>query len=292
MTDTVDKAGLPVALVTGASSGLGKCIAQQLVRRGYRVLGTSRAKDFAPTPGVQPLTLDITSDESVRTAVETALSTYGRVDVLVNNAGHYMAGALEETSVQELNDQMEVFLVGPWRMIRAVLPSMRARGSGRIVNISSSAGSMPLPFHAAYTASKHALEGMTAALRTEARPFGVHVSYFQTTWVRTEAGHRMRRAASQEPAYALARERAIARFLGGLSRGHDPDRVGRFVADIIDTKNPQLRYRFGALARMTPLLLALLPGFLRDPMVRRFMGLSAKQVPPAFVVDDKEAIAP
>src|SRR5438477_10358555 len=147
----------PVALVTGASSGIGKAAALALVDAGYEVVGTSRnTSRVAPLEGVTFLDLDVTSDESVSAVVRRVIERFGRLDVLVNNAGTGAAGAAEESSVAQTQRVFDVNFFGLVRMTRAVLPHMRAQGRGRIVNISSVLGLIPAPYMAIYAATKHA----------------------------------------------------------------------------------------------------------------------------------------
>ena len=172
-----------VVLVTGASSGIGKACAELLFARGCRVYGTSRqapralvearTSDLAPLLRMIPL--DVTSDDSVDAAVGVVLACEGRLDAVVNNAGFGVAGAAELTTIEEAREQFETNFFGTVRVCRAVLPVMRQQGSGRILNISSIAGRIGIPFQAFYSASKFAIEGFSEALRMEVAPFGVKV---------------------------------------------------------------------------------------------------------------------
>ncbi len=174
-------------LVTGSSSGIGHALARRFGERGWRVFATmrqpdgqggQRLRDEAARSGWRLTTpaLDVTRDDSVQAAVDAALaSTGGRLDVLVNNAGYYTVGALEETTPDELRAQLETNVVGVQRVTRAVLPAMRARRDGTIVTLGSVSGLVAIPMVGAYHASKWALEGMIEALRLELLPFGVRV---------------------------------------------------------------------------------------------------------------------
>ncbi|MFQ5457938.1 MAG: SDR family NAD(P)-dependent oxidoreductase, partial [Myxococcota bacterium] len=166
-----------VVLVTGASSGFGAAISALLSSRGLRVFGTSRRAGAEGTGGaVTMLPLDVRSDASVTACVAGVLARAGRVDALVNNAGYTFASAAEEASLEEAKAQFETNFFGAARMMRAVLPIMRRQESGRIVNVTSLAGLLGVPFHAYYSASKFALEGFSEGLRQEVRSFGIHVS--------------------------------------------------------------------------------------------------------------------
>jgi short-subunit dehydrogenase len=166
----------PVALVTGASSGIGKAATLALAAAGFQVIGTSRdTSRVTPGGGVTLLDLDVTGDESVATAVKQVMERFGRIDVLVNNAGLGTNGAAEESSVGQAQGVFDVNVFGLMRMTKAVLPHMRAQGRGRVINISSVFGFVPSPFMAVYAASKHAVEGYSESVDHEVREHGVRV---------------------------------------------------------------------------------------------------------------------
>ncbi|MBE5817275.1 MAG: SDR family NAD(P)-dependent oxidoreductase, partial [Clostridiales bacterium] len=167
-----------VVLVTGASSGIGFACAEYFASKGLKVYGTTRrlSEGKAYPKGVTMLELDICIDESVERAVNAVMKAEGRIDILVNNAGCGIAGAIEDTSVSEAQGQMDTNFMGIHRMCKWVLPYMRSASMGSIVNISSVAGFVPIPFQAFYTASKYAVEAYTRALRLEVKPFGIRVS--------------------------------------------------------------------------------------------------------------------
>src|SRR4051794_2941819 len=176
----------PVALVTGASSGIGEAAARELVAAGFTVYGTSRkAVAGEQREGVTFLPLDVTDDASVAIAVGDVLARSGRIDVLVNNAGFGVAGAAEESSVDQARALFETNVFGLMRVTRAVLPVMRAQGSGRIINVSSIVGLIPVPFMALYASSKHALEGYSESLDHEVREHGVRVLLIEPGFTKT-----------------------------------------------------------------------------------------------------------
>src|SRR3954464_1473389 len=165
-----------VALVTGASAGIGQAAASALVGAGFTVYGTSRkAAPGEERGGVVFLPLDVTDDQSVAGAVAEVLHRSGRVDVLVNNAGLGVSGAAEESSIEQARALFETNVFGAMRMTRSVLPVMRQQGSGRIINVSSIVGLIPVPFMALYASSKHALEGYSQSVDHELREHGVRV---------------------------------------------------------------------------------------------------------------------
>jgi NAD(P)-dependent dehydrogenase (short-subunit alcohol dehydrogenase family) len=233
----------PVVLVTGASSGFGKAIATSLAAAGWQVYGTTRAATDGGSGALRMLTMDVTSDEAVARGVATVLGERGRIDALVNNAGMGYAGALEDTSLEEARAQFETNFFGMHRVCRAVLPVMRARRSGRIVNMSSLGGLVSVPFQGFYCASKFAVEAYTEALRMEVRPFGIHVSMIEPGDYATgfTAGRRMVAAANADSAYAERCRKAVAQMVRDESANADLGPVVRRVTTLLEAKQPGLR---------------------------------------------------
>jgi short-subunit dehydrogenase len=257
-------------LVTGASSGIGQATAQLLAERGFTVFGTARKPEAAKSAGMTMVPLDVRSDDSVRACVQQVVAKAGRIDVLVNNAGYLVTGAAEETSVEEAKAQLETNFFGVVRMVNAVLPAMRAARAGKIINISSLAGSTAIPFSAFYTASKFALEGYSEALWHEVRPFGISVSLVEPGFVNTPIiGEASPVAAHTLPAYDTTRERMLAAFGKSLKGGIPPEQVARRVLQIIEQANPGLRYRVGTDATWLPRLRSVLPWSLYAAGVRK-----------------------
>lgn len=185
---------LPV-LVVGASSGIGKASVEAVVARGHRVYGTSRDGSRVRTPGVTGLSLEIGDTDSVERAVQSVIAAEGRLDAIFYAAGFYTAGAIEETTPEQVHDQLDAYLVGAHRVTRAVLPHFRQAGAGRLLFMSSGAGDSTLPFHAIYSLSKAALQAYCDGLRYEVEPFGIQVSYLQAGGVKTGASAGFRAAA-------------------------------------------------------------------------------------------------
>ncbi|WP_237351240.1 SDR family NAD(P)-dependent oxidoreductase [Xanthomonas campestris] len=166
--------------MTGASSGIGEATAERLANAGYTVYGTSRRGGTSTTAGVQMLALDVTDDASVAAAVDTILRKEGRLDLLVNNAGFSVAAsAAEESSIQQAQSVFDTNFFGTLRMTNAVIGQMRKQGGGRILNIGSVLGLVPIPYAALYVASKHAIEGYTESLDHELRDWGIRVSVIE-----------------------------------------------------------------------------------------------------------------
>jgi NAD(P)-dependent dehydrogenase (short-subunit alcohol dehydrogenase family) len=179
------------------------------------------------------VTLDVTSDESVMACVATVLAQAGRIDVLVNNVGVEFTAALEETTIDDYKWLFETNVYGLIRMTQAVLPHMRERGSGKIINVGSAAGDFGVPFQSAYTASKHAVKGLTDALRYEVKPFGVQVAVVQPGIFKSEISNRSGYSQTTMPAYDTPRKRVIAAFHHRINTGPDPFPVTAKIHRII-----------------------------------------------------------
>ena len=241
-------------LITGASSGIGKACAEYLFVRRCRVYGTSRRAprvDPRSTPPeavplFQTIPLDITSDESVEQAVSLVLESEGRIDAVVNNAGFGLAGAVESTSIDEAREQFETNFFGTMRVCRAVLPAMRRQGHGHILNVSSIAGRIGVPFQAIYSATKFAVEGFSEALRLEAAPFGIRVVLIEPGDFRTGFTAGRRRAAGADvAAYAERQATALHVMEHDEMQGATPEAVGRLVHRVIMMRFPATRYAVG-----------------------------------------------
>src|SRR5579871_925500 len=234
-----------VVLITGASTGIGACCGEFLAQRGYRVYGGARGRVTAH--GVEPLPLDVTDDSSVARAVETVRSREGRLDVLVNNAGSGIAGAIEDTSVEEAQAQFDVNFFGIHRMCRSVLPILRAQKSGCIVNMGSIGGLIGIPFQGFYSATKFALEGFSEALRLEVGPFGIRVVLIEPGDHRTAftENRRATRESHAESAYHDRFKRAVARMAQDEQGGPSADGVAKLLHKILENPHPRLRYTVG-----------------------------------------------
>jgi len=240
----------PVALVTGASSGIGASCAALLAAEGYRVYGASRSA-VAVDPRITALRMDVTSDESVRAGCKSLLQREARIDVLVNSAGMGIAGAIEDTSPDEARQQLEVNVLGVLRVCRAILPEMRKQKSGCIVNIGSIAGLIAIPYQGMYSASKFALEGLTECLRMELKAFGVRVVLVEPGDHRTGFTNNRRFTAGtfENIAYRTACEQAVAKMAAEERAGPEPESIARLVYRIIRKRQPRLRYITGPTAQ-------------------------------------------
>jgi NAD(P)-dependent dehydrogenase (short-subunit alcohol dehydrogenase family) len=267
--------GNPVALVTGALTGIGKATALALVKAGFQVIGTSRnTMGVAPYDGAMFLDLDVASDESVTTAVGRVIQRFGRLDVLVNNAGVGSAGAAEESSVAQDQDVFDINVFGLIRMTKAVLPQMRAQGNGRIINISSVVGFIPMPYMAIYAASKHAVEGYSESLDHEVREHGVRVLLIEPGWTRT--GLDVNSVKPDSPLRIYAEQRHIAEKLiaQAVNDGDHPATVAKAIVAAATDKKPKLRYTAGSRAARVSTLRRLVPAKAFDKQIRKLNQLA------------------
>jgi NAD(P)-dependent dehydrogenase (short-subunit alcohol dehydrogenase family) len=245
-----------VVLITGCSSGIGREAARRFAASGYRVYATMRRLDDGAALraesaergwALSTLALDVTSGASVDAAVGTVLDeTRGRIDVLVNNAGFYMQGPLEETTADELRAQFETNVIGVHRVTRAVLPAMRARGDGAVVMVSSISGRVAIPVAGAYHASKWALEALGETLRYELRPFGIRVTLVEPGPFRTALHDKELRAAASRREDSPYRDlvRAYQKKSDAMRRPA-PDGVVDVIVRAATHPNPRLRWRVG-----------------------------------------------
>ncbi len=275
-----------VVLVVGASSGIGRACAERLHRIGYRVYGTSR-RASSPGAGVgqtsggyaggmEMIPMDVDDEDSVTLGVGYVIEKEGRLDAVVNSAGFALAGAVEDTTVEEAKSQFETNFFGALRLCRTVLPVMRKQGHGYIVIIGSAAGVVSLPFQGIYSSSKFALEGLAEALRIEAAPFGIRVVIAEPTDFRTgiTASRRMAAAAAVgDSPYGDLFATALAVTESGESHGPPPDRIARLIEKILEKPTPRLRYPVGPLSRITVLLKRLLPSKIYERIIIKHFRL-------------------
>jgi NAD(P)-dependent dehydrogenase (short-subunit alcohol dehydrogenase family) len=241
-----------VWFVTGSSSGFGRCIVEEVIARGDRVVATARdprtLEDLvARAPErVLALRLDVTRPEEVQAAMTAALKRFGVIDVLVNNAGYTVLGAVEETSDAELRAVFEPLFFGAVAATRAVLPHMRERRSGIIVQLTSATGLVSYPGTGAYSAAKHALEGLSEALSKEIAPFGVKVLIVEPGMFRTKLLGASYRPMPELPAYAetVGAMRVYATQSDGTQPG-DPVKAARAIVDAVEAGAPTLRLPLG-----------------------------------------------
>jgi len=268
-----------VALVTGASSGIGADTALRLKNAGYVVYGAarriSRMKDLE-RQGINVIALDVTDGTSIRTAVDTIIRESGQIDILVNNAGYGSYGAIEDVVLDEARKQIEVNVFGLAHLTQLVLPHMRAKRSGTIVNISSMGGKLVTPLGGWYHASKYAVEALSDALRIETSQFGIRTVVVEPGSIRTEWGRiaadTLRETATSTGAYAGIAD-GVAKTLAASSQTNArntsaPDVIGKTIVKIANSRRPRTRYRVGFGAGPVMFLRWLLPDRAFDRIIR------------------------
>jgi short-subunit dehydrogenase len=269
---------MSVALVTGASSGIGACTAQLLATQGLTVFGAARSVDaVAALDGVTPVHLDLTDEPSLYRAVNTVEDAAGSVDVLVNCAGYGEFGTVEETTLEAARAQLEVNVLGAVGLIKAVLPGMRDRRRGRIVNVSSLAGEFAAPLGGWYHASKFALEALSDSLRGEVSRFGIDVtlvqpSYVDTDWHDTAMVH-LDAASGEGPYRDMVT--AMRRYFSSPAlqrQTSSVEAVAELVAKAAVTDRPRTRYRIGPGAGVAVALATILPDRAFDALTRKQFG--------------------
>jgi len=263
-----------VALVTGASSGIGEATAERLARAGYKVYGTSRRGAQAGQRSFEMLPLDVTSDQSVDEAVKAVIRLEARIDLLVNNAGFGVAPAgAEESSIDQARSIFETNFFGVVRMTRAVVPHMRRQGKGRIINIGSVVGFVPMPYGALYAATKHAIEGYSESLDHELRTRGIRVSVIEPAYTKTQFD-----ANFLEPDSKLDEYRGVRAALGRtlkdvMAAADEPRVVANAVLKAAVAVRPSVRYTAGGRASRLRWLRRFAPGRVLDAGIRKDLHL-------------------
>ena len=275
MSGKQEQQNRPVAIVTGASGGIGEATARALHTAGYRVFGTSRRAPATTAPGIEYLVCDVRSDESVQAAIGKVLSQADRIDLLVNNAGVGLVGGAEESSLEQAKSLFDVNLFGLIRMTKAVLPAMRRQRTGRIVNLSSVMGLIPAPFMALYAASKHAVEGYSESLDHEIRGSGIRVVLVEPAYTRTSFEGNVYQADQQLDIYRSARTNAEGVLRDGMKTADTPELVATSVVKASTELNPRSRYTAGRAARQISLLRRFVPTSAFDKSLRKQMRLPA-----------------
>lgn len=270
----------PVALVTGGSSGIGESTARALLAKGFTVYAVARRVDrmeALAAEGVHTFAMDVTDDASMVAGVERVIAEQGRLDVLVNNAGYGSYGAVEDVPIDEARRQFEVNVFGLARLVQLTTPHMRARRSGRIINISSIGGKFYEPFGAWYHATKFAVEGFSDSLRMELRPFGIKVVIVEPGPIRTEWNEIARdslleRSGSSDYATYAKQAYDVMRRFDEPSRASTPEEVADKIVKAATVARPAARYPVGRGARTITTSRDLLPDRVFDEVVSRTFG--------------------
>jgi NAD(P)-dependent dehydrogenase (short-subunit alcohol dehydrogenase family) len=265
-----------VALVTGASSGIGEATAERLAMAGYKVYGTSRRGAQPGQRSFEMLPLDVTSDESVEAVVREVMRLDGRIDLLVNNAGFSVAPAgAEESSMEQAWSIFDTNFFGIVRMTRAVVPHMRHQGGGRIINIGSVLGFLPRPYNALYAATKHAIEGYSESLDHELRTRGIRISVIEPGYTKTQFDANLLEADSKLDEYREVRAALGKQLKEALAAADEPDVVADVVLEAASAARPKLRYTAGAGASRLRLLRRFAPPGVVDAGIRKELQLDA-----------------
>lgn len=267
---------LGVAIVTGASSGIGEATAELLANSGYKVYGTSRKGAQTTQRSYKMIALDVNSEESIEAALKEVVKIEGRIDLVVNNAGFGVTpGGAEESSIEQSKMIFDTNFFGIVRMTRAVVPYMRKQGTGRIINIGSILGLIPAPYMATYAATKHAVEGFSESLDHELRTRGIRVSVVEPGYTNTQFEANTQEVDAKIDEYNIARKALTKLMKIAVAGGDDPKVVANVVLKAANAKNPKLRYAAGKLACRLSFLRRFAPAALVDMGVRQELKLDS-----------------
>ncbi len=266
-----------VALVVGASSGMGKACAEYLRDQGYYVYGTSRKAAFPETTKrneqgfIRMIPLDVTKEDTIKQAIEFVLGQEGEINVLLNCAGYALGGAIEDLALDEIQEIFHTNVFGMMMVIKQVLPGMREQRKGLIVNISSVAGFIAIPFQSMYSATKYAVEAMTEALRMEVKPFGIRVSMIDPGDINTgfTSARKIAKQAQVNPVYKQRHEKAVNEMIKSETNGPGPEVVVKEFSKILNSNNPPVRIVVGMQYKAVALLKRLLPAKVVEGVVEK-----------------------
>lgn len=259
-----------IVLITGGSSGLGKSTGEYLVKKGYTVYGTSRNPEkFKNFDAFTLIKLDVADKTSIETAVKTIIEKEGKIDILINNAGVGITGAVEETPGEEILKAFDINFHGPLNLIKIVLPHMRDQKGGLIINITSIAGYMGLPYRGIYSATKGALELITEAMRMEIKDFGVKMTNIAPGDFATNiASGRYHAPVLENSPYKIPYGKCLEMMNEHVNSGDDPKVVAEMIYRVICTKNPKIHYKVGAFMQKFSIVLKRL---LSDKMYEKLL---------------------
>jgi len=236
-----------VVLITGGSSGIGKSIGEFLYQKGFTVYGTSRNPERIENSVFPLVALDVRNTEIIQKAVSEVIEKSGRLDIVINNAGVGITGPLEEIPSEEIKNNFETNLFGPIEVMKAVLPQMRTQKSGLIINITSIAGYMGLPYRSVYSASKGALELITEALRMETKSFGIHITNVAPGDFATNiAAGRYHAPVIKGSAYEIPYGNTLKEMNQHVDSGSNPNDMALAIYAIIQNPHPKVHYKVGA----------------------------------------------
>ncbi|MFV8362278.1 SDR family oxidoreductase [Flavobacterium sp. ZT3P35] len=245
-----------VVLITGGSSGIGKSMGEYLHQKGFIVYGTSRNPDRISNSVFPLVTLDVRDTESIQAAVAKVIALTGRLDVVINNAGIGITGPLEEIPMQEIKNNFETNFFGPIAVMQAVLPQMRTQQSGLIINITSIAAYMGLPYRSIYSASKGALELVTESLRMEVKSFGIAITNVAPGDFATNiAAGRFHAPVLKGSAYQQTYGTSLKTMDAHVDNGGNPNEMAAAIYTIIQNPSPKIHYKVGALIQKFSIVL-------------------------------------
>ena len=258
-----------VVLITGGSSGIGKSIGEFLHHKGFVVYGTSRNPERITDSVFPLLALDVRNAASIQSAVAKVIATSGSLDVVINNAGVGITGPLEEIPMEEIKNNFETNFFGPIEVMKAVLPQMRLQKSGLIINVTSIAGYMGLPYRSVYSASKGALELITEALRMEVKSFGIHITNIAPGDFATNiAAGRFHAPVIKGSAYELPYGNNLKTMDEHVDSGSNPNEMAEAVFAIIKNPSPKIHYKVGAfMQKFSIVLKRILPDKVYEKML-------------------------
>ena len=258
-----------VVLITGGSSGIGKSVGEFLHSKGFVVYGTSRNPERYSNSKFTLLALDVRHVDSIQRAVADVIAKSGRIDVVINNAGVGITGPIEEIPTEEIKNNFETNLFGPIEVMKAVLPQMRSQKSGLIINITSIAGYMGLPYRGIYSASKGALELITEAMRMEVKSFGIHITNVAPGDFATNiAAGRFHAPLVQGSAYEIPYGNTLKMMDEHVDGGSNPNEMAEAIYKIIQTPNPKIHYKIGVfMQKFSIVLKRILPDNVYEKML-------------------------
>ena len=258
-----------VVFITGGSSGIGKSIGEFLVEKDFIVYGTSRNADAVENSKFNLITLDVTKPQSIKNAINIVIEKEGRLDVLINNAGMGITGPVEETPTEEMRNVFETNFFGAIDVIKEVLPQMRVQKSGLIINVTSIAGYMGLPFRGIYSATKGALELVTEAIRMEVKAFGIQVTNVAPGDFATNiASGRYHTPVFEDSAYKEIYQRNLDLMNSHVDSGSDPIEMAEAIFKIINKQKPGINYKVGSfMQKFSIVLKKILPGKLYERLL-------------------------
>jgi len=264
-----------VVLITGGSSGIGKSIGEFLHHKGFVVYGTSRSPERVLNSVFPLISLDVRNTESINVAVAKIIATSGRLDIVINNAGVGITGPLEEIPIAEIKNNFETNFFGPIEVMKAVLPQMRSQKSGLIINITSIAGYMGLPYRSVYSASKGALELITEALRMEVKSFGIQITNVAPGDFATNiASGRFHAPLIKDSAYEIPYGNTLQLMDEHVDSGSNPNEMAEAIYRIIQNPNPKIHYKVGAfMQKFSIVLKRILPDKVYEKMLMNHFKL-------------------